>query len=67
MCDIEDNIWMVEVGTNGWSKLCESYHEAYAAAKERLAWLSMVQKRPVSERVLVCLNGVKYEEMVLAS
>lgn len=65
MSTCEDDIWMVEVGVYGWSRLCHSYDEAHRAGQEQVRWLR--QTRGVEhEQVLISLNGVKYEQVIMA-
>lgn len=59
--DIRDEIWMVEVGEYGWSRLCRSYEEAVQAAKEHTDWLDEVSRVSTDgHNVRISCNGECY-------
>lgn len=66
MSNQDDDIWMVEVGVHGWSRLCRSYHEAYVVGREQVRWLGETQGIEY-EQVLISLNGVRYTQLIFKS
>ena len=63
MGEVCDNIWMVEVGEHGWSRLCHSYEEAVQAAKEHTDWLDEVSRVSTDgHNVRISRNGECYTE-----